>query len=222
LSDPTSASAPDETATLTQVNQRGKPYQVEMQAWHNLLMRGQQQPVALPMQHHPFTLLRIVHADAQGEPLHKHPLWLLVMGQRRNELNLTEIYHAYARRYDLEHFFRFGKQKLLLVDFQTPETHREEAWWQLVQIAYAQLWLARQLVSLLPRPWERNLPTMQTRRISPTGVQRDFARIIRQLGTPAKPPKHRGNSPGRRQGTKLPPRPRQKVVVKSRLKASSP
>jgi hypothetical protein len=220
LSEPTTWSAPDETTTLTQVNQRGKAYQVQIQAWHNLLMRGQQQPVVLPMQHYPFTLLRIVHVDGQGVPLHKHPLWLLVMGQRRSELNLAQSYHAYRRRYDLEHFFRFGKQKLLLVNFQTPETQREEAWWQLVHIAYAQLWLARHVAAFLPRPWQRNLPTMQSRRISPTLVQRDFARIIRQLGTPAQPPKRRGNSRGRRKGCKLPPRIRHKVVVKGRNKAA--
>lgn len=82
--------------------------------------------------------------------------------------------------------------------------------------------MARHVASLLPRPWERNLPAMRTRRMSPTLVQRDFGRIIRQLGTPAKPPKHRGISPGRRPGTKLPPRPRHKVVVKRLLKANSP
>jgi hypothetical protein len=39
--------------------------------------------------------------------------------------------------------------------------------------------------------------------MSPTLVQRDFGRIIRQIGTPAKPPKPRYISPGRRKGTKL-------------------
>ena len=57
---------------------------------------------------------------------------------------------------------------------------------------------------------------MKQRLISPTLVQRDFARIIRQLGTPAQPPKHRGYSPGRRPGTTFPKRPRQKVVVKGK------
>jgi hypothetical protein len=219
LKQPASWPTPDETATLTQLSRGGKRLQVSMQAWHNLLMPGKQKPTPLPMHRHPFTLVRIVRYDEQGVQVGQHPLWLIVIGQQRHALTLLEIYHAYARRYDLEHFFRFGKQKLLLVDFQTPETAREEAWWQLVHIAYAQLWMAREMASLLPRPWERNLPTMQTRRISPTAVQRDFARIIRQLGTPAKPPKRRGNSPGRSKGFKLPPRPRHKVVVKGRHKA---
>jgi hypothetical protein len=59
-----------------------------------------------------------------------------VVGQRRRHLSAFDIYHAYGRRYDLEHFFRFGKQHLLLAAFQTPDAEREESWWQLVHIAY--------------------------------------------------------------------------------------
>jgi hypothetical protein len=230
LKHPLSWYTPDETVALSQLSRTqeapGKRYQVRMQAWHNLLMPGKQKPTALPMHRHPFTLVRIVRYDNEGVQVSQHPLWLIVIGPQRHALSLLESYHAYARRYDLEHFFRFGKQKLLLVDFQTPETQREEAWWQLVQIAYAQLWMVRReppgRACHLPRPWERTLPVMHTQPISPTLVQRDFGRIIRQLGTPAQPPQHRGNSKGRPQGFKLPPRPRHKVVVKGRQKARSP
>lgn len=213
---------PDEQTTLTEFSSRGKCYRVEVHAWHNLLMRGRQKPSHLPMHRHPFTLVRIVRYDEQGRQIGERPLWLIVMGPRRQELSLADIYHAYGRRYHLEHFFRFGKQKLLLINYQTPETDREVQWWQVVHIAYAQLWMARHVAHLLPRPWERNLPAMRTRSMSPTLVQRDFGRIIRQLGTPAKPPKRRGNPPGRCKGTKLTPRPLQKVVVKRLLKAVPP
>jgi DDE superfamily endonuclease len=222
LKNPATWHPPDETVTMTQVSRGGKCYQVGIQAWHNLLMPGKQKPSPLPMHRHPFTLVRLVRYDEQGVQVGQHPLWLIVIGEQRHALSLLDIYHAYPRRYDLEHFFRFGKQKLLLVDFQTPETEREEAWWQLVQIAYAQLWMARHVAHLLPRPWQRNLPVMRSQRISPTLVQRDFGRIIRQLGTPAQPPKRRGNSAGRPMGMKLAPRPRHKVVVKRLNKAASP
>jgi hypothetical protein len=222
LKDSTTWPAPDETASVSQVSRSGKRYQVEIEGWHNLLMRGQRQPQRLSMHEHPFTLVRIARFDEQGTQVGQHPLWLLVIGERRHELSLSEIYYAYEQRFDLEHFFRFGKQKLLLTDFQTPDTEREEKWWQLVHLAYAQLWMARHVAHCLPRPWERSLPTMRSRRISPTLVQRDFARIVRQLGTPAQPPKRRGYSPGRRKGTKLVPRPRLKVVVKGHKQAASP
>lgn len=193
-----------------------------IQAWHNLLMPGKNKPKRLPMHKHPFTLVRIVYLDEEGNPLFKRPLWLIVMGDRRHELSLEHIYQAYAARFDLEHFFRFGKQKLLLADFQTPEVEREEHWWQLTHLAYAQLWMARHVAHALPRPWERSLPVMKQRRMSPTLVQRDFARIIRQLGTPAQPPKPRGNSPGRQMGTRLPRRPRQKWSLRARNPPKQP
>lgn len=221
LQDPATWHMPDETVTLTQVSRRGKHYRVEIQAWRNMLMRGKQKPKPLPMHRYPFTLVRITRYDEEGKQVGKKSLWLVVIGERRHDLSLSDSYHAYEQRYDLEHFFRFAKQKLLLTDFQTPETDREEAWWRLVHLAYAQLWMTRHVVRQLPRPWERNLPTMRERRISPSLAQRDFGRIIRQLGTPSKLPKRRGNAAGRPKGTKLVPRLRHKVVVKRLLKAVS-
>ncbi|MCP4422361.1 MAG: transposase [Chloroflexi bacterium] len=149
-------------------------------------------------------------------------MWLLAIGKKRHELGAQDIYEVYGQRYDLEHFFRFCKQKMLLASFQTPEDVREEKWWQLVHLAYAQLWVARHVTRSLPRPWERNLPAMKNRLMSPTLVQRDFGRIIRQIGTPAKAPKVRYISPGRPKGTKLTARPRRKVIVKSQQKAKPP
>jgi hypothetical protein len=221
LSNPKTWTEPDEALSQWETSRRGKVYRVEIQVWHNLLMTGKQKPERLPMHEYPFTLVRIVRYDQEGKIAFKRPLWLIVMGKRRHELTLEHIYQAYLCRFDIEHFFRFGKQKLLLADFQTPEVEREENWWQLVHIAYAHLWMARHVAHALPRPWERNLPAMRNRLISPTLVQRDFARIIRQLGTPALPPKPRGISPGRRKGMKLPKRLRHKVVVKSQNSAKA-
>jgi len=213
---------PAETITVTEKSRRGKVYQVEIRTWCNLLMKGKYKPKRLPMHLYPFSLVQMVRYDENGQLACKRPLWLIVMGEQRHQLSLLSIYQAYCQRYNLEHFFRFGKQKLLLASFQTPAVVREENWWHLTHLAYAQLWLARHLATCLPRPGERNLPKMKTCQISPTLVQRDFARIIRQIGSPAKPPKLRGISLGRPKGTKLPPRPRQKVVVKSLQKAQPP
>ena len=222
LDDPSTWTSADSHALTQHLSRRGKRYRVEIESWHNCLMRGQRKPKELPMQRYPFTLVRIVFYDQAGREAFRHPLWLIVVGQRRHELNAFEIYHAYERRYDLEHFFRFGKQHLLLTSFQTPDAEREESWWQLAHLAYAQLWLAREVVEALPRPWERNLPSMRSGQKSPSLVQRDFARIIRQIGTPAQAPKVRGISQGRRLGTRLPPRVRQKVVVKGHKQAQAP
>jgi hypothetical protein len=213
LSDPTTWGEPDQVAQTTHTSRRGRTYTVYIEAWDPLLMRGQRDA---PMHQSPFTLVRIRLLDAQGRPVFKRDLWLVVMGQRRHALSLLEVYAAYRQRYDLEHFFRFGKQRLLLASYQTPDDEHAAYWWQLVLLAYVQLWLARALVQRMPRPWERYLPQPESGVASPSTTQRDFGRIIGQIGTPAAAPKPRGNSPGRAKGTRLEPRQRQPVVKKGK------
>jgi DDE superfamily endonuclease len=222
LQEPDTWHQPDEQVTLIEKSRRGKRYQVQIKAWHNMLMPGKYKPEPLLMHRYPFTLVQVVRYDEEGKLACRQPMWLLAIGERRGELSAQAIYQAYGQRYDLEHFFRFGKQRMRLASFQTPEEVREEKWWQLVHLAYAQLWMARHVAGRFPRPWERNLPTIKQGQTSPTFVQRDFSRIIRQIGTPAKPPKPRFISSGRPKGTKLPPRPRRKVIVKSQIQAKPP
>ena len=212
LNDPSTWHQPDETIEFEHTSCRGKTYTVRIEAWDNMLMRGTK---TAPMHRHPFRLMRITWLDEEGQPTHKRPIWLAVSGVRRDELTLKQVQEAYAQRFDLEHFFRFSKQRLLLTRFQTPDAQREESWWQIVLLAYIQLWLARGLVDAFPRPWERYLPTREGSPVSPTSVQRGFGRITCLFGTPAKAPKPRGYSPGRSLGTRLLPRPRLRVVKKS-------
>jgi hypothetical protein len=207
---------PDEVIQTTYTNHLGRRYKVQLECWHNLLMSGTRE---YPMHQHPFTLIRARVFNEAGKQIFQRPLWLLVIGQHRNELSLTEGWEAYVRRYDVEHFFRLGKQRLLMTAYQTPEVQYEENWWQLAQLAYVQLWLARCLAEAMPRPWERYLPQFRTQtksqEASPSMVQRDFGRIIQEIGTPAKTPKPRGKSPGRTKGERQKPRKRQKVIKKS-------
>lgn len=211
LKAPTTWGAPETTAETTFTTKRGRTYRVHVQGWHTLLMRGTQDQ---PMHRYPFTLVRAVVLDEHGQPVFKRPLWLIVLGERRAELSLVDAWAAYGRRYDLEHYFRFGKQRLLLAAYQTPDVEHEENWVGLVQLATVQLWLARDLAGLRLRPWERYLPSRASGVASPSQVQRDWERIIRQIGTPARPPKRRGNAPGRATGTRLAPRKRQPVIKK--------
>jgi hypothetical protein len=213
LKSPSTWGVPEDVAETTFTSQRKVTYRVEIQAWHNLLMRGKK---GIPMHQHPFTLVKIRWYNPQGEALFQKPLWLIVMGDRRVELTLLDIQQSYLQRYDLEHFFRFGKQKLLLDKFQTPDVQHEENWWQLVTLAYLQLWAAKELVSQLPRPWERYLPSVVNKLVTPAAAQRDMGRIIRQIGTPSPAPKPRGKSPGRLKGMVLAPRFRYAVVKKTK------
>ncbi len=212
LKDPETWGEPDEEATTSWTTHRGKVYAVHLRGWHNLRMTGTK---ACPMHHYPFTLIKAEVRDETGKLVFERPLWLIVIGPRRAEVSLIEAWAAYGQRVDLEHFFRFGKQKLLFTAYQTPDVEHEENWGQLVQLAYILLWLAAGLVEDMPRPWEKPAPrTGEATLISPARVQRGFGGIIRQLGTPAKPPKPRGYSPGRAKGHKPGARKRHPVIKK--------
>lgn len=203
---------PGDTAELDWYSRPGRRWRVQLHGWHGLRMSGKRDA---PMQDRPFDLIRATVTAAPGKPRFQRPLWLLVLGSRRRELSLVQVYQAYCQRYDLEHFFRFGKTKLLLDRYQTPCVEHEEHWWQWVCLAYIQLWLAAPLAVWLPRPWERYAATTSARAVpGPGQVQRQFERIIRQIGTPAQLPKRRGNSPGRAPGQCPGLRPRQPVVFK--------
>ena len=84
-----------------------------------------------------------------------------------------------------------------------PHIRLEEHGWLLVHLAFLQLWVARKKALSLSRPWERSSPKIKDQPPSPGMVQRDFGRIIRQIGAPVQIPKRRANSPGRPKGTVL-------------------
>jgi hypothetical protein len=213
LADPETWGVADEEKWTIWTTHRGKSYRVQLQSWHNIKMRGKK---GYPMHQHPFTLVRAVVFDELGHPRYQRPLWLIVMGKRRAEVSLIEVWKAYGQRVDLEHYFRFGKQKLLLNSYQTPEVEHEENWGQIVQLAYILLWLAAAVVEDIPRPWEKSHPGKKGGLTSPGRAQRGFGGIISQIGTPAKPPKPRGNSPGRAKGEKPRLRSHQPVIKKGK------
>ncbi len=220
LKDDTTWHDADEEIWTEHTSRRGKKYKVQLKRWDEMSMRGKRD---VPMHKHPFTLVSVRLFDEEGSLAFKRPMWLLVVGKRRTEPTLLEIYKTYQQRYDVEHFFRFGKQRMLMDKYQTAEVEREESWAHLVMLSYFQLWLSRALAERWPYPWERYLPAVKIAvETTPSLVQRDFGRIIQEIGTPAEPPKPNINDLGREKGTKLPRRPRKPVVYKDKKEAKSP
>ena len=111
------------------------------------------------MHEYPFILLRAQVLDTYANSVFKRDMGLITIGERRREVSLTDIWEAYGQCYNVEHFYRYGKKRLLMAAYQTPEVEREENWWQIVQLAYIQLWLARSLAEALPNPWDVNSRT---------------------------------------------------------------
>jgi hypothetical protein len=206
---------PDEVSQVLFPTKKGRQLTVTISAWKQMLMRGNKN---YKMNSHPFTLLQIVVTDEEGNTIWK-PMWLIVIGSRRDELSLIDCYQSYRQRYDIEHLFRFGKQRLLMTAYLTPDVEHEENWFKLTLLSYVNLWAARKLALVLPRDWEQYLKSNKSVKITPSLVQRDFSRIISTLGTIAKFPKRRGYSSGRIKGYKKAPRTRHQVIKKGQKKA---
>ena len=152
LNDSATQQAANEKITFEIISKKGKQQIVTIEGWNNIVMRGTQ---ASNVSKNPLRLLKVCVHKASGKLLFKKPLWLVVAGKKQSELSLRDIFDCYRQRFDIEHFFRFGKNKLLLDKSQTPDIEHEEAWWQLCMMAYVQLYLARDLAKNTPTPWEK-------------------------------------------------------------------
>ena len=179
----------DEQFSTTITNKKKEIIHLEIQCWNNLIMKGDKEQ---KMHEKPFRLLRIILRDEQGNLKFK-PMWLIVMGQRRDELNLFDCYLAYIRRFDIEHLFRFAKNKLLLNNYYSPEVEREKNWVELVFLSYVNLWAARNLSQVVVPQWQKYEQKKMPSQITPSMVQRDYKRIIRTFGTSSPSPKVRGS-----------------------------
>ncbi len=212
LKDETTWHEPAEVVQTNFTTKKGRLLKVKIQSWSDMLMRG---TYKCPMHCNPFTLMRIQVSTNEGISIWK-PMWLMMIGQRRHELTITEGYQTYRQRYDIEHLLRFSKQRLLLNASVTPEVEHEENWVKLSFLAFVQLWAARKLASTLPLPWERYLPPKTEGFLTPSLVQRDMNRIITKIGTPANFPKRRGFSKGRTKGLIQTKRTRHQVIKKGK------
>lgn len=207
----------DESFVLKWITQKGKEQTVNIECWNNKFMRGHRESDTSKI---PVRLVKVTVSDASRKQLFKRPMWLVIVGVRQHELSLADIYHSYCQRFDIEHFFKFGKNRLLMDKLQTPKVENEEAFWQLSLIAYTQLYLARHLAEYLPTPWGKYVDKFKSpaSKIGPAQVQNSFSRIIATIGTPTQAPKPRNKSSGRKKGEVQIKRPIQKVVIKSQNK----
>jgi len=142
-------------------------------------------------------------------------LLLILSGTRRGEITALDAYHSYRRRFDIEHFFRFVKQRLLFCAYQTPELDHQISWWWFCCMAYWLLYHVRHVAQGITRPWHKKQDS--TTPAGPGKVKRLFAtRIFPVLGSPCRPPIKREKSRGRELGTRFRKRERKKVVKKRR------
>jgi hypothetical protein len=152
-------------------------------------------------------LLRVEVLEAKGKTRHWQPLWLAWLGETRPPLE--QLWFKYLRRFSLEHWYRFAKQRLYWTHPQFTSLQATDRWSALMPLLSWQLWWSRAECIDHPLPWQSPQDNL-----APGRVAQSFASILVAIGSPAPAPKPRGKSPGRCPGERPPPRPRYPTVKK--------
>jgi len=194
--DPSTHGIPDDEWTGTDAHGQ----QVTVACWGQLHSRKARQV--------PLTAVRIIRPRAQGSKRDPREAWFWWVGGMLPPL--AEVATFYPHRFGQEHGYRFDKQDLLWAapHVRTPE--QMQRWTDVVAVVRNELVLARPLVSVERRPWERCGQAH-----TPGQVRRAMGRLIRQVGTPVAPPQVRGKAPGRAHGAVVKRAERHAVIRKS-------
>jgi hypothetical protein len=137
----------------------------------------------------PMLLIRVELLDAQGNMRVSKPLWLAWVGEEMPPLE--EVWSLYLRRFTIDHWYRFLKQRLhwTVPNLSTPK--QCERWSDLMPFMTWELWLARDIVTDNPLPWQKSQANL-----TPGRVAQAMGGVFAAIGTPASAPKPRGKSPG--------------------------
>jgi len=225
LNDATTHSQPNQTVEFEIVlKKKQRKCKVIAKQYNNMIISGSR---SHKMSDKPFNLISIDVFDIQtNEKVFAKTLWLTVWGHKRNEVTINDVYEAFRLRFDIEFFFRLGKQKLLLDKFQTPDTEHLENWFEIVKHSYWLLYLSRNEGKNIVHKWEKYLPKYNNQNVkeldyystkTPTQTQRAMPEIICGFAKKLLIPKTRNKSSGRKSGEKQSPRKRYEVVKKGKI-----
>jgi hypothetical protein len=181
--------------------------QLRVRVWHNYHFRLSPS--------HPMSVVLVERLTTDGRAKTNKPMWLAFAGLKMPPPD--RVWRLYLRRFAIAHWYRFAKNRLhwTVPALSTPV--QCDRWSDLMPSVTWQLWLARQLVTQRPLPWQKAQV-----KLTPGRVAQSFGSILAVLGTPARPPKLRGKSPGWPRGRKRRPRIRYPTVKKGFARTPKP
>lgn len=181
---------------------------VLVQVWHSLHFRA--------CAHQQMSVIRISRPGARGTRRDPKAQWLAWVGyEGRKPPPVEEWWRVYGRRFALDHWYRFAKQRLHWTKPQLSTPQQGEVWSALMPLVMWELWLARGVVADRPLPWHKPQPQDK---LTPGRVCAGMGAIIATIGTPTCVPKLRGKSPGWPIGKPRKPKERHPVLKKAKNK----
>lgn len=154
--------------------------QVRLRRWNKLHAKQDAQTVF-------DVILAEVHLERDNPP---PPLWLGYLAGHTDH-PVREVWSWFDYRWPIEPSIRFRKQNLSWTLPRFQANHLCDRWTNLVDLAYWQVFLARDLIRDQPLPWQK-----KQRTLTPGRVLRGIGSLFSQIESPAHPPQTRGKSPG--------------------------
>jgi hypothetical protein len=160
---------------------------IELTRWSQLHFR---QSAQIEME---LILIQRKGDSLKSDPL--KPIWLAALLE--TPLPLEQYWSLYQKRFAIEHWYRFAKQRLHWTVPHFQSLHSSERWSDLMPLLTWQLWLAREIVEDDPFPWQK---PQSSGSLTPGRVAQSMGGVLAVIGTPTSFPKPRGKSLGWPQG----------------------
>jgi hypothetical protein len=144
---------------------------------------------------HDMSLIQVERLSLSNSGQKRRCLWLVWVGEQF--LDLEAVWSQYARRFGVDHWYRFAKQRLHWTLPNLSTTQQCERWSNLMPLMTWQLWLAKDLVQDYHLPWQSKLENL-----TPGRAAQSVFKLLVEIGSPTTLPKTRGKSPGWKKGQK--------------------
>jgi len=148
------------------------------------------------------------------------PMYLAITNKEKQTVSCLQAFDAYRHRYDIEPYFRFGKQKLKLDSYKTSNISNYEKWFLVYQLAYWLLFVACDEVGFQVAKWRsykpENKPENLAEHLSPSQTFYSLQSLLLKIDKKDFKPSPSNKGKGRPKGTKLPAKPKYPVLKKSK------
>ena len=167
LNKPNSLPDPDYVEEYDKATKKGLVLKIRLSLFKGYICRGSKD---YAMSDIPINFIRAQVFKENGEKKYDRDLWIGVAGKARDKVTIMDGFKEYEDRFDLEHFFKFSKSKLLMDKMQSSDPKKDEDFMLLTGVAYHALCKSADLLDEINiRPWE-NKKTIKAK--SPSNIFR--------------------------------------------------
>ena len=152
LNKPETLPKPDYIEEFARATKKGVVQKIRLSLFKGYICRGSKD---YAMSEIPINFVRVEVFKENGEKKYDRDLWIGVSGEECNKVTTRVAYSEYNSRFNLEHYFKFSKSKLLMDKYQSADPKKDEDFMMFGAISYHVLCKSADLLNQINiRPWE--------------------------------------------------------------------